>query len=74
MTDQNWQNVKEIFLAALEKDPAERDVFLDAVCNGDGAIRAEVESLLKSHSEVEDFIETAAFRSNEIFDIHQNIP
>ncbi|MEP6947097.1 MAG: serine/threonine-protein kinase [Acidobacteriota bacterium] len=76
MTDRNWQNVKELFIAVLEKDPAERTEFLKNVCNGDGITYAEVESLLASHSAAEDFIETPAFQVKEVFDdnsgrIHQ---
>jgi len=41
-----WQKVKDLFGDALEQDPAGRKVFLDQACNGDHALRAEVESLL----------------------------
>ena len=41
-----WQKVKDLFGDALEQDPAERKAFLDNACNGDEALRAEVESLL----------------------------
>ncbi len=68
MTEHGWQDVKEIFLNALEKDAEERESFLDEVCNGDGSQRAELESLLKSHFEVEGFIETPAFKIGEVFD------
>ncbi len=62
---QNWQNVKEIFLAALEKTDGEREEFLSEI--SDEEIRAEVESLLTSHEEIDDFIETPAFEIGEIF-------
>ena len=68
MTDKNWQNVKDIFLAALEKDVSERAAYLDGVCNGDGETRIKVESLLKSHAAAEDFIEKPAFQTSEIFE------
>jgi serine/threonine protein kinase/TolB-like protein len=41
-----WQKVKDLFGDALEQDAAERKAFLDHACNGDQALRAEVESLL----------------------------
>jgi serine/threonine protein kinase/Tfp pilus assembly protein PilF len=41
-----WQRVKDLFGDALEQDPAQRKGFLDQACNGDEALRAEVESLL----------------------------
>lgn len=65
MDEKNWQNVKEIFLAALEKTNGERKDFLSEI--GDKEIRAEVESLLASHEEIEDFIEIPAFQIGEVF-------
>nr|HMS41447.1 hypothetical protein [Pyrinomonadaceae bacterium] len=65
MNEQNWQNVKEIFLAALEKTNGEREDFLSEIA--DDEIRKEVESLLASHEEIEDFIEEPAFEIGEIF-------
>jgi hypothetical protein len=42
-------NVKSIFLAAVDKAPAERAVYLDEACAGDGALRRRVEELLAAH-------------------------
>src|SRR5215472_5472252 len=41
-----WQKVKDVFGDALEQGLADRGAFLDRACNGDHALRAEVESLL----------------------------
>lgn len=65
MDKKNWQNVKEIFLDVLEKTGGEREDFLSKIDNNE--IRAEVESLLASHEEIEDFIEAPAFEIGEIF-------
>jgi hypothetical protein len=35
-----------LYYAALEKEPAQRNVFLDRACGGDEGLRSEVESLL----------------------------
>jgi serine/threonine-protein kinase len=43
--------VKALFLAALEKPPAERAVLLDEACAGDNALRQRVEALLRACSE-----------------------
>ncbi len=67
MDEKNWQNVKEIFLAALEKDAEKRTVFLNEVCGDDANLKSEVESLLASHEEVEEFIETPVFQVGEVF-------
>ena len=67
MDEKNWHNVKEIFLAALEKDAEKRAAFLDEVCADDTDLRGEVESLLASHEESADFIEIPAFKVGEVF-------
>jgi serine/threonine protein kinase/tetratricopeptide (TPR) repeat protein len=46
-----WSKVKEIFGAALEREPAARSAWLDEACAGDPALRAEVESLLAAHAQ-----------------------
>jgi serine/threonine protein kinase len=55
-----WQRVKDLFAAALEKEAAERDAFLDEACGADPALRAEVDSLLAAHETTDDFIERPA--------------
>jgi tetratricopeptide (TPR) repeat protein/tRNA A-37 threonylcarbamoyl transferase component Bud32 len=52
------QAVEAIFHAALDVEPAQRDVFLDEKCAGDAALRAEVEALLAAHATAGKFIET----------------
>jgi len=52
--------VKDLFAAALEKDPTERDTFLDAACAAEPELRAEVDSLLDAHESTDDFIERPA--------------
>ncbi len=58
MTSEQWQQVKEIFEAALERGPAERAAFLEQVCAGDETIRQEVESLLVAHNGDSGFMNT----------------
>ena len=60
MDSSRWQRVKEVFAAALEKQAADRNAFLDAACNADPELRAEVDSLLASHETTDDFIERPA--------------
>lgn len=54
-------NVEEVFLQAVEKDPAERRAFLDATC-ADGKVRTRVEALLKAHDSAGDFLDGPAVR------------
>jgi len=60
---ERWQRVNEIFHAALERDAEARGAFLDAACGSDAALRREVDSLLQSHAEADDFIETPAYEA-----------
>src|ERR1044071_7664233 len=48
MTPERWQQVKELFTAALDRDAAERPSFLARACAGDEALRKEVEDLLRN--------------------------
>ena len=45
-----WKRVEDLYHAALEYAPAERDAFLSCACGDDVELRREVESLL-SHSD-----------------------
>ena len=49
MIPQRWQEVKELFAAALERAPEERPGYLDQAC-ADAELRREVESLLAQRS------------------------
>jgi serine/threonine protein kinase/Tol biopolymer transport system component len=60
MTPERWEQIKRLFHAALEHEPAERPAFLARECAEDGPLRHEVESLLASHEQAESFIETPA--------------
>jgi serine/threonine-protein kinase len=45
-----WDRVRDLLHQALELDAVRRDAYLDQVCAGDPALRAELESLLSSSS------------------------
>jgi eukaryotic-like serine/threonine-protein kinase len=64
---EQWEKIKEIVGAALERDPSQRTAFLDEVCSGDEKLRAEVESLLSAHAEAGDLSKSAF--ATETFDI-----
>ena len=61
MTPERWQKAKEIFHAALERAPEDRSAFLAAACNGDQALRREVELLIASHEQTGKFIDSPAY-------------
>jgi eukaryotic-like serine/threonine-protein kinase len=58
MTLERWQQVKEMLYAALERTPEHRAAFLDDACQGDQALRGEVEALLASYQRAGSFFET----------------
>ena len=60
MTPARWEQIKGLFHATLEHEPAQRPAFLARACAGDSPLRDEVESLLQSHEQAESFIETPA--------------
>ena len=45
-----WQKIKEIVGAALEREPSQRAAFLDDVCPSSSPLRSEVDSLLSAHA------------------------
>jgi eukaryotic-like serine/threonine-protein kinase len=58
VTSECWQQVKELFEAALERGPGERTAYLAQACAGDEPIRQEVESLLAAHEGDSSFMNT----------------
>src|SRR6516165_9383395 len=52
---------RTIFLGALdEEDPASRRAYLDAACAGNPALRQRIEALLRSHEQIETFLDGPA--------------
>ena len=64
MTSERWQEVKGVFAAALDRSESERAAYLDQVCAGDKELRLEVESLLASHQQANEFIESSALSTD----------
>ena len=51
------KTARDIFLAALDADPAARVVLLDDLCAGDVELRRQVEALLQVHDEPDSFLD-----------------
>jgi len=49
VTSAQWQLVKELFEAALDRPQSERSAFIANACHGDDEVQCEVESLLLAH-------------------------
>lgn len=62
MIRERWQQVSQIFEAAMALEPEARASYVKAHCGADESLRREVESLIQSHQKAEDesFIEEHA--------------
>ncbi|HEY7785041.1 MAG TPA: serine/threonine-protein kinase, partial [Pyrinomonadaceae bacterium] len=49
MTSERWQQVEQIFQAALDRNPEERDRFLAEACADDAGLKRDVQELLLQH-------------------------
>jgi len=56
----HWAAVKRIHQSALDRDPSERDTFLEESCGGDESLFREVQSLLKFEHDAESFLDRPA--------------
>jgi eukaryotic-like serine/threonine-protein kinase len=63
MNPGRWQQVEEIYHAALECAESERADFLDKACSSDGALRRQVELLLIHDQQAKDFLESPALEA-----------
>jgi WD40 repeat protein/tRNA A-37 threonylcarbamoyl transferase component Bud32 len=62
-------DAEAIFNAAVNKRPgAERSAYLDAACGDDTVLRARIETLLKAHEHVGDYLEVPAVDPNATLD------
>jgi TonB family protein len=66
MESERWSRVQELFEAAADLRPPERELYLAGECAGDGVLRQEVESLLRSDAEAGSFIERAILRGSDL--------
>ena len=63
MSATGWgERVRALLHDALEQPEEDRATFLSKACQGDEAIRREVESLVEAHAAAGGFLETPAFR------------
>jgi serine/threonine protein kinase/Tfp pilus assembly protein PilF len=61
MNAERWKKVNDLFQSTVERAPEERGAFLDKACHDDEGVRREVESLVTSYEQAENFIEVPAF-------------
>jgi eukaryotic-like serine/threonine-protein kinase len=62
MTPERWEQIGEVYHAALELQPEQRAAFLGRACADDQELRHEVESLLAADESAGDFIAEQALK------------
>ncbi|MET0753120.1 MAG: protein kinase, partial [Pyrinomonadaceae bacterium] len=60
MKENNWEQVKDIFQAVIERAPPEREQFLSAACRSDANLYNEIRELLDYYEEDDSFLDRAA--------------
>lgn len=60
MKTKRWQQVEQLYHAALERNAGERGAFLAEACAGDDLLRRDVESLLAYEDQATNFLESPA--------------
>ena len=54
---EDWQRLRDLFEAAMERAVEDRAAFLEASCKGDESFRARIEAYLRLHEEAASFLE-----------------
>jgi len=63
MTPERFQQIDQLYQAALDQEAADRSKFISSACADDAELRREVETLLKAHEQAGSFIVEPALRS-----------
>ena len=61
MNPDRWQQISQVYHAALTRDPRDRAGFLREACGGDDALQQEVASLLSNERDAAGFLSDPAF-------------
>ena len=64
MAPARWRRIEELFDAAVDLRPEEREALLAAGCAGDESLRGELDELLAAHDQAGNFLEPAARASH----------
>ena len=60
MSTERWHQIEDVFHAALDRAPADREAFVAGACDGDARLKEEVERLLHAHEDASSFVAQAA--------------
>jgi serine/threonine protein kinase/Tol biopolymer transport system component/tetratricopeptide (TPR) repeat protein len=73
MDPERWEQVKHLFESALALESTERETFISKNAGADEELRREVLSLLDSHDETGDFLESPPMPLRGIADAEENL-
>jgi serine/threonine protein kinase/Tol biopolymer transport system component/tetratricopeptide (TPR) repeat protein len=74
VTAERWEQVKNLFESALGVHPGDRRAFLDRECGDDEELRREVASLLDSHDQSGQFLESPVVSLKSVIDVPDTPP
>jgi non-specific serine/threonine protein kinase/serine/threonine-protein kinase len=63
MPADDWERLRDLFHAALERSGDERSAFLDEACGGDARVRAQIEAMVEAHEQTASLIKPAVSRA-----------
>ncbi len=66
MTPERWRQVEEIFQAALDLSPEDRDRYVSDVCAADTELKRDVESLLSQYDSAGELLEEPVYGNTEM--------
>src|SRR5262249_44767240 len=67
MAERN-RKIEELFHAALELEPGQRDSFLSSACRDDSALRAEIEALIAADERSSSFMNSPAYHAGGLIE------
>jgi len=73
LTPQRWAQIRQVFDGALERPAKDRAAYLGVLCARDEDLRHEVESLLRSHEQSDEFLETPAAQLSQIISQQEDL-
>ena len=74
MNPERWKQIEAVFESALEREPHEREAFLNQACAGDASLRQEVESLLAHQQPTGRFIATLVHEAARLLPQGKSLP
>ncbi|HKG97523.1 MAG TPA: hypothetical protein VKA97_06905, partial [Pyrinomonadaceae bacterium] len=66
MSPERWQQVEEIFQAALDLSPGERTRYVSEVCAADTDLKRDVEVLLSQYDSAGELLEEPIYGNTEL--------